>query len=87
AELRNRLSPLRAEIARLEKRLGQAQDERAQIESALADSEIYTAAKKQQLQELLLRQTDNTRLIGSIEEQWLEATERLEQASAQAGIG
>ncbi|HEU4603187.1 MAG TPA: ATP-binding cassette domain-containing protein [Steroidobacteraceae bacterium] len=87
AELRNRLSPLRAEIAKLEKRLGQAQEERAQIESALADSEIYTAAKKQQLQELLLRQTDNTRLIGSIEEQWLEATERLEQASAQAGIG
>ncbi|HEU4654498.1 MAG TPA: ATP-binding cassette domain-containing protein [Steroidobacteraceae bacterium] len=87
AELRNRLSPLRTEIAKLEKRLGQAQEERAQIESALADSEIYTAAKKQQLQELLMRQTDNTRLIGSIEEQWLEATERLEQASTQAGLG
>jgi ATP-binding cassette, subfamily F, member 3 len=85
AELRNRLSPLKNEIAKLEKRLTQAQQERAQIELSLADGEIYSAAAKTKLQGLLQQQTDNLRLIATLEEQWLEANDRLEQAVAQAG--
>jgi ATP-binding cassette, subfamily F, member 3 len=86
AELRNRLSPLKNAIAKLEKQLSQAQDERVRIESALADSEIYAAAAKTKLQDLLARQTDNLRLITELEEAWLEANDRLEQAIAQAGL-
>jgi len=86
AELRNRLSPLKNEIAKLEKRLAQAQEERGKIELSLADSELYAAAAKVKLQDLLQKQTDNSRLIDTLEEQWLEAHDRLEQAMAQAGV-
>jgi len=85
AELRKRLSPLKNEIAKLEKHLAQAQEDRSKIELSLADSEIYAAAAKAKLQDLLQKQTDNSRLIVTLEEQWLEAHDQLEQALAQAG--
>jgi ATP-binding cassette subfamily F protein 3 len=86
AALRNRLSPLKNEIAKLEKQLAHAQEERSKIEISLADGELYAAAAKVKLQDLLQKQTDNSRLIDTLEEQWLEAHDRLEQAMAQAGV-
>jgi ATP-binding cassette subfamily F protein 3 len=78
AERRNRLSPLKAEIARLEKQLERLEKERATIETALAAPEIYNPASKQKLQELLQKQAQLKRDISNIETEWLTATEKLD---------
>jgi ATP-binding cassette subfamily F protein 3 len=78
AERRNRLSPLKAEITRLEKQLERLEKERATVETALADPEIYSPAAKQRLQELLQKQTQLKRDISNTETEWLTATEKLD---------
>jgi ATP-binding cassette, subfamily F, member 3 len=78
AERRNRLSPLRADIARLEKQLAKLEQERATIESALAAPDIYNQSAKQKLQDLLQKQTQLKRDISNTETEWLTASEKLE---------
>jgi ATP-binding cassette subfamily F protein 3 len=78
AEKRNRLSPLRAEIARLEKEIAALETQRADIEAALASPEIYEAASKPRLQETLQSQARLKRELEAAETAWLAATERLE---------
>jgi ATP-binding cassette subfamily F protein 3 len=78
AERRNRLSPLKADIARLEKQLAKLEQERTTVESALAQPDIYSPAAKQKLQELLQKQTQLKRDIADTETGWLAASERLE---------
>jgi ATP-binding cassette, subfamily F, member 3 len=78
AERRNRLSPLKAEIAKLEKQLERLEKERATVETALADPEIYNPAAKQKLQDLLQKQTQLKRDISNTETEWLTATEKLD---------
>jgi ATP-binding cassette subfamily F protein 3 len=78
AERRNRLSPLRAEVARYEARIAELERRRAEIEAALATPDIYGEQAKQQLQELLKSQTQVRRDLQVAEEAWLAASERLE---------
>jgi ATP-binding cassette subfamily F protein 3 len=78
AERRNRLSPLKADIARLEKQLERLEKERALVETALAEPEIYNPAAKLKLQELLQKQTQLKRDISNTETDWLTATEKLD---------
>jgi ATP-binding cassette subfamily F protein 3 len=78
AERRNRLSPIKADIARLEKQLAKLEQERASVETALAEPDIYNPSSKQKLQELLLNQTQLKRDISNVEAEWLAASEKLE---------
>jgi ATP-binding cassette subfamily F protein 3 len=78
AERRNRLSPLKADIARLEKQLAKLEQERASVETALAEPDIYSPAAKQKLQELLQKQTQLKRDISNTETAWLTASEKLD---------
>ncbi|MBL8271752.1 ATP-binding cassette domain-containing protein [Steroidobacter sp.] len=78
AERRNRLSPLRADIARLEKQLAKLEQERGTVETALAEPDIYNPSSKQKLQELLQKQTQLKRDISDVETAWLAASEKLE---------
>jgi ATP-binding cassette subfamily F protein 3 len=78
AERRNRLSPLKADIAKLEKQLAKLEQERATVESALAEPDIYSPASKQKLQDLLQKQTQLKRDISNVETEWLAASEKLE---------
>jgi ATP-binding cassette subfamily F protein 3 len=78
AERRNRLSPLKADIAKLEKQLERLEKERASVEAALAEPDIYNPAAKQKLQELLQKQIQLKRDISDTETDWLTATEKLE---------
>ncbi|WP_116808766.1 ATP-binding cassette domain-containing protein [Steroidobacter cummioxidans] len=78
AERRNRLSPLKADIARLEKQLAKLEQERTTVESALAEPDIYNPSSKQKLQELLQKQTQLKRDISNVESEWLTASEKLE---------
>ena len=52
AERRNRLSPLRNEIANIEKQMTRLQQELARIETALTSPTLDEATAKAQLQEL-----------------------------------
>jgi ATP-binding cassette subfamily F protein 3 len=78
AERRNRLSPLRADIARLEKQLAKLEQERTTVETALAEPDVYNPSSKQKLQDLLQKQTQLKRDISNIETEWLTASEKLE---------
>jgi ATP-binding cassette subfamily F protein 3 len=78
AERRNRLSPLRAEVARCETRIAELERKRQEIEAQLASPDIYGEQAKQQLQELLKVQTQLRRDLNACEEAWLAATERLD---------
>jgi ATP-binding cassette subfamily F protein 3 len=78
AERRNRLSPLRAEVARLERRIAQLESELAELQSALASPVLYAPDAKPRLQELLQRQGALKRTLETSEADWLAASERLE---------
>src|SRR4029079_1998882 len=78
AERRNRLSPLRAEVARCEARITKLERRRQEIEAQLASPELYVEQSKHQLQELLKTQTQLRRDLNASEEAWLAATERLD---------
>jgi ATP-binding cassette subfamily F protein 3 len=84
AERRNRLSPLKADIAKLEKQLAKLEQERATVESALAEPDIYSQASKQKLQDLLQKQIQLKRDISNVETEWLAASERLEAVMSAA---
>ncbi len=81
AEQRNRIAPLRAELARLDKELAQLQKKLADVETRLAAPDIYDAAQKARLRELLDEQTRLKRNIDQVESKWLETTETLESIS------
>jgi ATP-binding cassette subfamily F protein 3 len=78
AERRNRLSPLRAEVARCEARIAELEHRRQEIEAQLASPDIYGEQAKQQLQALLKTQTQVRRELDASEAAWLAATERLD---------
>jgi ATP-binding cassette subfamily F protein 3 len=78
AERRNRLSPLRAEVARCEARIAELERRRAEVEAALSTPDIYGEQAKQQLQELLKKQTQLRRDLQACEEAWVAASERLD---------
>ncbi len=78
AERRNRLSPLRSEITKLEKQMERLHAELSEIEDALASPSIYDHSAKAQLQELLHNQARLKRELESTEAAWLESSEKLE---------
>ena len=57
AERRNRLSPLRGEVARCEARIAELERRRQEIEAELANPDVYGEHAKQRLHELLKAQT------------------------------
>jgi ATP-binding cassette, subfamily F, member 3 len=85
AEQRNRIAPLRAELAKLDKELVQLQKKLSDVETKLAAPDIYDAAQKTRLRELLDEQTRLKRSIDQVESAWLESTETLEALSNAAG--
>jgi ATP-binding cassette subfamily F protein 3 len=80
AERRQRLSPLRAELARADAEVERLAAESARVEAALALPETYLPAARAELATLLAARTDLTRATRAAEEAWLEASERLERA-------
>jgi ATP-binding cassette subfamily F protein 3 len=78
AERRNRLSPLRAEVARCEARIAELERHRQDIETQLATPDIYGEQAKQRLQELLKAQMQLRRDLHASEDAWIAATERLD---------
>ena len=78
ADERRRAAPLRREIEALEQRLGTLSDERASIESVLADGAVYGEDERARLHELLVRRGKLDAEITTIESTWLEKSEQLD---------
>ncbi|MGE0856099.1 MAG: ABC-F family ATP-binding cassette domain-containing protein, partial [Hyphomicrobiaceae bacterium] len=83
AERRAELAPLRKAVSQCEKRVGELSAMIARIDAALAEPDIYTrdGARAQNLAQ------DRSRIAKQLavaEEDWLEASEALEAADAQA---
>jgi ATP-binding cassette, subfamily F, member 3 len=80
AEARNRLTPLRAEQRKLERRLELLTAERTNIESRLADPATYAATDAAEQRRLSARHGELVREISTVEERWLEVASTLETA-------
>jgi ATP-binding cassette subfamily F protein 3 len=84
AERRKRLSPLRNQVAQLEKQMTLLHAEMENIRAMLATQEIYGDAQRNRLRELLEAQGQLSRKIEQVESDWLDASERLERESGAA---
>jgi ATP-binding cassette subfamily F protein 3 len=80
AERRNRLSPLKAEITKLERELDRLTKEKGELDQSLSSPQLYAVDAKDKLKELLHAQTRNTQALEAVEIAWLAASERLEDA-------
>ena len=87
AERRNRLSPLRAALAKCEGELERLARERSRVQSALEAPDIYTDGAKERLGKLLAEQAQLARASEKAESAWLESTESLELQLRKLGAG
>ena len=78
AELRKRLQPLRKKISDTETAMDKLHSRKKELESCLADPEIYFEENKQKLKLLLSEKTDIDKQHADLEMDWLEANEQLE---------
>ncbi len=78
AQRRAALSPLKAQLAKLEKQLDTLARETQQVQAALAAPDVYIENAKIRLRELLDRQTQLARDTERVESQWLAGGEELE---------
>jgi ATP-binding cassette subfamily F protein 3 len=85
AERRNRLTPLKAKIAKYDDELSRLAAQSAALQRELAAPDIYSAPSKERLKELLAQQAQLARETERVESAWLEASEELEEQSRQMG--
>ena len=78
AERRNRLTPLKQQVARYDAELARLANKAVELQTALAAPGIYAESAKERLRELLARkQTQLTRETEAVENAWIEASEQL----------
>ncbi len=78
AEKRQRLAPLRKKQQTAEKQMEKLQAKLSEIEEAMADTGLYEAARKDELQKLLQNQAQLKSELDDVEMQWMELSEELE---------
>jgi ATP-binding cassette subfamily F protein 3 len=83
AALRQQLAPHKKTADKLEAELNQVHAQLAEIETALGDGGLYEAARKDELRELLARQTALKQREGDLEDSWMQALEKLETMQAE----
>ncbi len=77
------MAPLKKAADKLEAELGKLQERLAALEARLGDSGLYDAARKEELRQALADQAAAKTREAELEEQWLEALERLESLQAE----
>jgi ATP-binding cassette subfamily F protein 3 len=75
----NQRKPLEKRLQKIEAEIGDAQRQKATIESMLASSDVYESARKLELAQLLEKQLHCTKKLEQLESEWLEIQESLEQ--------
>ena len=82
AQQRQRLKPFHDKVRRVEKELASNRARLTELEARLADETLYTDSKrKDELTQLIQDQAAVKSAVESLEWEWLEASERLEQAT------
>jgi ATP-binding cassette subfamily F protein 3 len=71
--------PIETRIKRLDEQIAKLNARRATIEARLASPDIYDAANKEELKTLISDQAYCARELGTLENEWLEQQEALEQ--------
>jgi ATP-binding cassette subfamily F protein 3 len=80
AQRRQRLKPLYDEVRAVENKLAENRSRLAELEVRLADGSIYVdASRKDELTQLVQDQAATKSTAASLEWEWLEASEKLEQ--------
>ncbi len=74
--------PLLKEVAELDSRIAAWQEEKQACDARLNDNDLYSAADKTALQDLLKKQAELIKQIEQAEERWLDLHERLEELPA-----
>jgi len=82
AERRKALQPLKRALERCEAGMERLQARKAQLETELADTGIYTEGRKDELQQILRDKAAVDQQLEDAEGAWLEAAEALEQAQS-----
>ncbi|MBU3709461.1 MAG: ATP-binding cassette domain-containing protein [Burkholderiaceae bacterium] len=77
--LSNQRKPLEKRLQKLESEINGIQQKKASIELLLANSDIYEAAKKDELKQLLQEQQHCTATLEQLESEWLQIQDSLEQ--------
>jgi len=83
AEQREKLKPLTSAIKKHEREIDSLQRKISEIESQLADSEIYEEQNKKELSELLKGQAALKKSLDDVEQVWFELNEELEQLASE----
>lgn len=78
AEQRKRLAPLRKKQQAAEKNMDKLTQQLVDIEEQLADTELYDASRKKELNDLLQKQGQLKVELEEIELEWMDLTEQLE---------
>ena len=82
AEQRQRLKPLHDKVRNVEQALASNRSRLTELETRLADESLYAdPTRKDELTQLVQDQADVKSTIESLEWEWLEASEKLEQAT------
>jgi ATP-binding cassette subfamily F protein 3 len=85
AERRNRLTPLKSKIAGYDADLARLAKKSAALQAELAAPDIYAAASKDKLKDLLAQQAQVARETEKVETAWMEASEELEEQTRLLG--
>ena len=86
AEQRQRLQPLRKRIAAAEAKLDALHSAQAELDKRLADPEIYNEKNKRALQDCLLEKADIKKQCDTVESEWMQASEELEELTAELSM-
>ncbi len=78
AEKRSKLRPLRKALEKLDAKMEKLNQSLEALESQLADTDLYTDQRKDELKELLSQQADVKSDLESVELEWFETQEQLE---------
>ena len=81
--MRQQLAPHKKAADKLEKELSTLHEQLAKVETSLGDSALYEAARKDELRDLLARQTQLKSREAELEEAWMAALEELESLEQQ----
>ncbi|MCX2962399.1 ABC transporter ATP-binding protein [Rodentibacter caecimuris] len=84
AELRQQTAPLRKKITQLEDKMNTLTEQLAEIEHSLADSALYQVENKEKLTALLAQQVETKKALETVEKDWMEAQETLEDIVSNA---
>ncbi|OOF44808.1 ABC transporter ATP-binding protein [Rodentibacter trehalosifermentans] len=79
AELRQQTAPLRKKITQLEEKMNILSGQLEDIEQRLADSALYSKENKEKLTALLAQQVETKKALETVEADWMESQEKLEE--------